>query len=121
MNEEFFRKLEAACEQVYNAPNQEQRKMAELQLAGFSRVESAAELKMIFDKSKNPYALFFAASQLLKLFTNQWNAFSKSQKNEISKSLVIIVIDQLLTHMCYLKGTFSVIIWVKTDQTYQTL
>lgn len=87
MNEETFRQFEAACEQVYQAPTAEQRQRAEMQLAGFSRVESAGELKSIFDKSKNPFALFFAATQLLKLFTNQWNAFSKTQKNEIRNFL----------------------------------
>jgi exportin-7 len=86
MNEDILRKIETACEQVYNALNTE-RHLAEQQLAGFSRVESVGDLKLIFDKSKNPYALFFAASQLLKLFTNNWNTFTKNQKNEIRNFL----------------------------------
>lgn len=86
MNEDILRKIELACEQVYNAPTNE-RNLAEQQLSGFGRVESIGDLKILIEKSKNPFALFFSASQMLKLFTNNWNSFSSTQKSEIRNFL----------------------------------
>jgi len=53
MNEDILRKIELACEQVYNAPTNE-RNLAEQQLSGFGRVESIGDLKILIEKSKNP-------------------------------------------------------------------
>ncbi len=91
MNEDILRKIEVACEQVFNAPTADGRQLAEQQLAGFSRVESVGELKLLMEKSTNAYALFYAATQMLKLFTTNWNSFSKEQKNEIRMLLYIPV------------------------------
>ena len=96
MNEEILRKIEIACEQVFNAPTADGRQLAEQQLAGFSRVESVGELKLLMEKSTNAYALFYAATQMLKLFTTNWNSFSKEQKNEIR--MLCIYIFQFVVH-----------------------
>lgn len=83
MNDEDLRRFEMLCEAIYGA-NEPARKTAEQQLAMFDKVESVPKLKLIFDRSTNDRAIFFAATQLMKLFTNHWNSFNKEQKAEIS-------------------------------------
>jgi hypothetical protein len=87
MNDEDLKRFEALCIAIYGE-NMAARKEAEQQLAMFEKIESVPKLKLIFDRSSNPNAIFFSAGQLLKLFSNHWNSFNKEQKAEIRMFII---------------------------------
>ncbi len=87
MNPSDVQKFESLSETTYSSANQEQRKLAETQMAAFDTPESIPNLQFILQQSKNAYALFFASSKLLKLFTFHWNLVTAQQKTEMSLDL----------------------------------
>ncbi|KAL0488799.1 exportin-XPO7 [Acrasis kona] len=87
MNEKDLKSYEGLCEAIYG-PEPNARKAAEQQLAMFDKVESVYTLKMVIERSSNVTAIFFSASQIQKLFTNNWNSFTSLQKAEIRNFLL---------------------------------
>lgn len=85
MNEEDLKKIEGLCEAIYRSHDSKVRSLAEQKLSIFSDIKSFPQLQEIFAKSRNPFALFFAASQLRKLFTENWTVFSMKQKADLSR------------------------------------
>lgn len=84
MSQEDLVKFESLCRSIYGQVESE-RKEAERQLHMFQKLENYPKLIMIFDASADPHALFFAASQITKMITNNWNSFSAEKKTDLSK------------------------------------
>lgn len=84
MNDDDVRTFENLATQAYGTSSKEARSQAEQKLAVFNNPESLVQLQFLLQKTKNPHALLFICSQLLKLFTNNWNSYSKKQQLEMS-------------------------------------
>jgi len=84
MTEQDLSRFESLCQAIYG-PNENDRKEAERHLSMFQKLETYPKLLLIFDKSTNPHALFFASSQITKLLTNHWNSFSAEKKTDLRK------------------------------------
>jgi hypothetical protein len=80
MEDTEVKKWEEICNAVYSAHNKEIRLKAEMELQVFSTIEGVSKLQNLFSKSRNEYTLFYASTQMIKIFTENWNAFSKKQK-----------------------------------------
>ncbi|EFC50356.1 exportin-7 [Naegleria gruberi] len=87
MSQEDLARFETLCQSIYGQ-KEEARKDAERQLFMFQKLESYPKLVLIFDKSKDPHALFFASQQITKLLTSHWNSFSNDKKTDLRNYLL---------------------------------
>lgn len=87
MEEEEVKKYEKICEVIYSSQDPKLRQQAESHLGVFQSIEGISKIQALFTKSRQPYTLFYASSQITKLFTENWNAFSKKQKIDQSKKI----------------------------------
>ncbi|KMS94401.1 hypothetical protein BVRB_021780, partial [Beta vulgaris subsp. vulgaris] len=82
-------RLEDLADAFYNSQDQGARRQAHIALLPFTNsADCIPQCQFIIDHSRKPYALLLAASSLLRLLTQFWNAFSVDQTVEMRNYLL---------------------------------
>lgn len=94
MDVESLRKLEAYCEAFYTGACHGDQGTHDLLLRIASDTGSIPQLQAILAGSQNPYALIYASSSLLKLFSTSWNRITEQQKDDTRKFVLNYLYNQ---------------------------
>ena len=85
MDVESLRKLEVYCEAFYTGISHTDKSIHDVLLRISCDPNSIPQLQAILTGSQHPYALIFASSSLLKLFSSCWNRITDEQKDDTKK------------------------------------
>lgn len=86
MNQEQLQELENTAQIFFNGTNPQEKASAQERLLQLgSSVQYIPQCQYVLDNSSNQLAILVAVNSLLRLVTEHWNAFSSSQRVEMSK------------------------------------